>query len=183
MQDLSHSVLPNFHFRQESDWQNNTNSDAHHVDSDQARTTNFTDDGHVEVDRGQGTSFVEDSLPPADMHDTDEPTPVYSCSDSSSDSNSTVSSLLSGFVGFFLGFLSRCSLDAGFISFGFRTTNFTDDGHVEVDRGQGTSFVEDSLPPADMNDTDEPTPVSNDDITVEAVGQDTEEHSGSSSGL
>ena len=57
-----------------------------------------------------------------------------------------------------------------------RTINFTDDGHVEVDRGQGTSFVEDALPSADMNDTDEPTPVSDDGITVEAVGQDTEEH-------
>jgi hypothetical protein len=45
------------------DPQNNTNSDAHHVDSDQARTINFTDDGHVEVDRGQAISFVEDALP------------------------------------------------------------------------------------------------------------------------
>jgi hypothetical protein len=52
-----------------------------------------------------------------------------------------------------------------------RTTNFTDDGHVEVDRGQGTSFVEDALPSTDMNDTDEPTPVSDDGITAEAVGQ------------
>ena len=50
----------------------NTHSDAHHVDSDQARTINFTDDGHVEVDRGQGTSFVEDVLPSAHMNDTDE---------------------------------------------------------------------------------------------------------------
>jgi hypothetical protein len=48
--------------------QNNTHSDAHHVDSDQARTINFTDDGHVEVDRGQVTSFVEDALPSADMN-------------------------------------------------------------------------------------------------------------------
>ena len=56
--------------------QNNTHSDAHHVDSDQARTINFTDDGHVEVDRGQGTSFVEDALPSADMNDADESTPV-----------------------------------------------------------------------------------------------------------
>ena len=63
-------------YRPDEDPQNNTNSDAHHVDSDQARTTNFTDDGHVEVDRGQGTSFVEDALPSADMNDTDEPTPV-----------------------------------------------------------------------------------------------------------
>jgi hypothetical protein len=46
------------------------------VDSDQARTINFTDDGHVEVDRGQGTSFVEDALPSADMNDADESTPV-----------------------------------------------------------------------------------------------------------
>jgi hypothetical protein len=41
-----------------------------------------------------------------------------------------------------------------------RTINFTDDGHVEADRGQGTSFVEDALPSADMNDTDESTSVS-----------------------
>ena len=57
-----------------------------------------------------------------------------------------------------------------------RTTNFTDDGHVEVDRGQGTSFVEDVLSSADMNDIDEPTLVSDDGIAVEAVGQDTKEH-------
>jgi hypothetical protein len=30
--------------RPDEDPQNNTNSDAHHVDSDQARTINFTDD-------------------------------------------------------------------------------------------------------------------------------------------
>ena len=62
--------------RPDEDPQNNTNSDAHHVDSDQARTINFTDDGHVEVDRGQDTSFVEDALPSEDMNDTDESTPV-----------------------------------------------------------------------------------------------------------
>jgi len=59
-------------YRPDEDPQNNTNSDAHHVDSDQVRTINFTDDGHVEVDRGQDTSFVEDALPSADMNDTDE---------------------------------------------------------------------------------------------------------------
>jgi hypothetical protein len=63
-------------YRPDEDPQNNTNSDAHHVDSDQARTINFTDDGHVEVDRGQDTSFVEDALPSEDMNDTDESTPV-----------------------------------------------------------------------------------------------------------
>jgi hypothetical protein len=31
-------------YRPDEDPQNNTNSDAHHVDSDQARTINFTDD-------------------------------------------------------------------------------------------------------------------------------------------
>ena len=62
--------------RPDEDPQNNTNSDAHHVDSDQARTINFTDDGHVEVDRGQDTSFVKDALPSEDMNDTDESTPV-----------------------------------------------------------------------------------------------------------
>jgi transposase InsO family protein len=63
-------------YRPGEDPQNNTNSDAHHVDSDQARTINFTDDDHVEVDRGQGTSFVEYALPSADMNDTDESTSV-----------------------------------------------------------------------------------------------------------
>jgi hypothetical protein len=36
-------------YRPDEDPQNNTNSDAHHVDSDQVRTINFTDEGHVEA--------------------------------------------------------------------------------------------------------------------------------------
>ena len=58
------------------DPQSNTNSDVHHVDNDQVRTINFTDDGHAGVDRGQDTSFVEDALPSAEMNDAEEPTPV-----------------------------------------------------------------------------------------------------------
>ena len=57
-----------------------------------------------------------------------------------------------------------------------RTINFIDDGHAGVDRGQGTSFVENALPSSEMNDDEEPTPVSDDSTTVEAVSQDTEEY-------
>ena len=57
-----------------------------------------------------------------------------------------------------------------------RTINFTDDGHAGVDRGQGTSFVEDALPSAEMNDAEEPTPVSDNSTAVEADGQGTEEY-------
>ena len=47
--------------------------------------------------------------------------------------------------------------------------------HINLHPDQ-TSFVEDALHSAEMNDAEELTPVSDDGTTVEAVGQETEEH-------